>query len=73
MANSTKTVIIIGGGVIGACSTYYLSKHKGFRVILIEKTGIACAASGKAGGFLALDWYSSEFLYHHQRPIFINF
>src|SRR5256885_14039645 len=23
---------------------------------VIERTGLACAASGKAGGFLALDW-----------------
>ena len=26
------------------------------RSIVIERTGVACAASGKSGGFLALDW-----------------
>jgi len=26
------------------------------KVTVVEKTEIACAASGKAGGFLALDW-----------------
>lgn len=53
----TQHVIIIGGGVMGACSAYYLSKDSSIRITLIEKTDIACAASGKAGGFLALDWY----------------
>ncbi|NJM34089.1 MAG: hypothetical protein HC850_04515 [Rhodomicrobium sp.] len=24
--------------------------------VIIERTGVACAASGKSGGFLALDW-----------------
>jgi len=23
---------------------------------VVERTGVACAASGKSGGFLALDW-----------------
>lgn len=50
-----KKVVVCGGGVIGVCTAYYLSK-KGAAVTLIEKSSIACAASGKAGGFLALDW-----------------
>lgn len=50
-----KKVVVCGGGVIGVCAAYYLSK-KGSAVTLIEKSSIACAASGKAGGFLALDW-----------------
>jgi glycine/D-amino acid oxidase-like deaminating enzyme len=41
---------------MGACSAYYLSKYDSCTVTLIEKTDIACAASGKSGGFLALDW-----------------
>lgn len=48
-------VIVCGGGVIGCCTAYYLGKL-GAKVTLVEKTEIACAASGKAGGFLALDW-----------------
>lgn len=50
-----KKVVVCGGGVIGVCAAYYLSK-KGAAVTLIEKSSIACAASGKAGGFLAYDW-----------------
>jgi glycine/D-amino acid oxidase-like deaminating enzyme len=48
-------VLICGGGVIGAAVAYFLSR-RGVRAIVIEREGIACAASGKSGGFLALDW-----------------
>ncbi|MEM7043844.1 MAG: FAD-dependent oxidoreductase, partial [Pseudomonadota bacterium] len=48
-------VAICGGGVIGACLAYYLSLE-GADVLLIERHEIAGAASGKSGGFLALDW-----------------
>jgi glycine/D-amino acid oxidase-like deaminating enzyme len=48
-------VVICGGGVIGASIAYFLSR-RGVRPIVVERTGIACAASGKSGGFLALDW-----------------
>src|SRR5712675_2944103 len=48
-------VLICGGGVIGASIAYFLS-CRGVDVTVIERTGVACAASGKSGGFLALDW-----------------
>jgi glycine/D-amino acid oxidase-like deaminating enzyme len=48
-------VLICGGGVIGATTAYFLS-CRGVKATVIERTGLACAASGKAGGFLALDW-----------------
>ncbi len=48
-------VIIVGGGVIGTSIAYRLAS-RGATVTLIERCGIACAASGKSGGFLALDW-----------------
>lgn len=50
-----KRVAVCGGGVIGVCTAYFLAK-KGAAVTLIEKSSVACAASGKSGGFLALDW-----------------
>lgn len=53
--NPPKRVVVCGGGVIGVCTAYFLAK-KGAAVTLIEKSEVACAASGKAGGFLALDW-----------------
>lgn len=48
-------VVICGGGVIGACIAYFLSQRQ-VEGVVVERTGIACAASGKSGGFLALDW-----------------
>jgi glycine/D-amino acid oxidase-like deaminating enzyme len=48
-------VVICGGGVIGACTAYFLSQRR-VEAVVVERTGIACAASGKSGGFLALDW-----------------
>ncbi len=48
-------VVICGGGVIGASIAYFLSR-RGVSVTVVERTGVACAASGKSGGFLALDW-----------------
>jgi glycine/D-amino acid oxidase-like deaminating enzyme len=48
-------VLICGGGVIGASVACFLSR-RGVRATVIERTGLACAASGKSGGFLAFDW-----------------
>ena len=48
-------VLICGGGVIGASIAYFLSR-RGIRATVVERTGLACAASGKAGGFLASEW-----------------
>ncbi|HEX3861929.1 MAG TPA: FAD-dependent oxidoreductase [Stellaceae bacterium] len=48
-------VLICGGGVIGASIAYFLS-CRGVEATVIERTGIACAASGKSGGFLAAEW-----------------
>ena len=48
-------VLICGGGVIGAAIAFFLS-CRGVKATVIERTGLACAASGKSGGFLARDW-----------------
>jgi len=48
-------VVICGAGAIGACAAYFLSR-RGIDVTVVERTEVAAAASGKAGGFLALDW-----------------
>src|SRR5215831_18752479 len=55
VGSSRMHVLICGGGVIGASIAYFLSR-RGVRTTVIESTGLACAASGKSGGFLALDW-----------------
>ena len=48
-------VVICGAGVIGAAIAYYLSL-RGVTATVVECCDIACAASGKSAGFLALDW-----------------
>ena len=48
-------VLVCGGGAIG-CSIAYFLARRGVKVTVIESTGVACAASGKSGGFLARDW-----------------
>jgi glycine/D-amino acid oxidase-like deaminating enzyme len=48
-------VLICGGGAIGCSIACFLSR-RGIKATLVESTGVACAASGKSGGFLARDW-----------------
>jgi glycine/D-amino acid oxidase-like deaminating enzyme len=48
-------VVVCGGGAIG-CSVAYFLARRGIKTTVVESTGIACAASGKSGGFLARDW-----------------
>ena len=50
-----RHVIVCGAGVIGASVAYFLA-CRGVSVTVVERSGVACAASGKSGGFLALDW-----------------
>jgi len=40
---------------VGASAAYFLAR-RGVRVTLVDRSGVACAASGKSGGFLAFDW-----------------
>jgi glycine/D-amino acid oxidase-like deaminating enzyme len=53
--NSPRRVIVCGAGAIGASVAYFLSRRAVF-VTVVERSAVACAASGKSGGFLALDW-----------------
>jgi glycine/D-amino acid oxidase-like deaminating enzyme len=50
-----KRIVICGGGAIGAAIAYFLAR-RGAVPIVIERHAVAGAASGKSGGFLALDW-----------------
>lgn len=49
--HSKQDVVIIGGGVIGVCSAYYLAQ-KGIQVTLIEKGEIASGCSYGNGGLI---------------------
>src|SRR5205085_11636555 len=48
-------VVVCGAGVIGAAVAHFLSL-RGARVTVVDRTGVACAASGASGGLIALDW-----------------
>ena len=50
-----RRIVICGGGAIGAATAYFLSR-RGAEPIVIERHAVAGSASGKSGGFLALDW-----------------
>ncbi|KAL2260926.1 hypothetical protein VTK26DRAFT_4947 [Humicola hyalothermophila] len=58
-AQPRRHIVIVGGGIIGCTTAYYLTRHPKFNpalhtVTLLEATAIAAGASGKAGGLLAL-------------------
>ena len=53
-------IVVCGGGIIGVALAYYLSelsaRDKRYVIKVVERESVACHSSGKAGGFLALDW-----------------
>jgi glycine/D-amino acid oxidase-like deaminating enzyme len=55
-----STTFILGAGIIGTSTAYYLSKHQSPSTIhLVEVSPeLFASASGFAGGFLAKDWFS---------------
>ncbi|KAI6353979.1 hypothetical protein MCOR25_008800 [Pyricularia grisea] len=59
MDSRPRHIVIIGGGVIGCTTAYFLTRHKKYdpaihKITIIEAAGIASSASGKAGGLLGL-------------------
>jgi glycine/D-amino acid oxidase-like deaminating enzyme len=48
-------IAICGGGAIGAAIAYFAGR-RGAQPVVIERHAVGGAASGKSGGFLALDW-----------------
>ncbi len=49
MSANTADIVIIGGGIVGCATAYYLAQ-RGARVILLEKDDIAQEASGRNRG-----------------------
>src|SRR4051812_44915764 len=54
-------VVICGAGVIGVCTAYFLAR-RGVDATVVERCEVASSTSGKAGGFLALDWCAGSAL-----------
>lgn len=61
-AQEGPKIVIVGGGIIGCTTAYYLSRQAGYRITLLEasKNGVAQGASGKAGGLVAKWAYPKE-------------
>ena len=47
----SKSIIIIGGGIIGLCSAYYLQKE-GYKVTVIDKSDFSSGASYINAGYI---------------------
>lgn len=62
--SASQKIVIIGGGIMGVCTAYYLTRQPEFEqgkvtIQLIEENEeIASGASGMAAGFMAKDWHS---------------
>jgi glycine/D-amino acid oxidase-like deaminating enzyme len=54
-----QSTVILGAGIIGVSTAYYLSQSvPGSSIHLIDTSPeFFASASGKAGGFLAADWF----------------
>ena len=50
---SEVDVVVIGGGIIGAAATYFMSKQ-GYKVALIEKGLVGCEQSSRNWGWVRL-------------------
>lgn len=65
MSEATRNIVIVGGGIIGCTTAYYLTRHAGFSaettsITVLEASSVAGGASGKAGGLIAKWAYPSE-------------
>lgn len=67
MSTQPKNIVIVGAGIIGCTTAYYLSRHPAFTsgnntITIIEASqhGPAQGASGKAGGLVAKWAYPKE-------------
>ncbi|KAM0714430.1 hypothetical protein Q7P37_010217 [Cladosporium fusiforme] len=60
-ASETSSTVIVGAGIIGCATAYYLSQSghtKPDTIHLVEASEeLFASASGKAGGFLTADWF----------------
>ncbi|KPM45388.1 hypothetical protein AK830_g1193 [Neonectria ditissima] len=56
------STVILGSGIIGVSTAYYLSQHQpGSTIHLVDSSPeLFASASGYAGGFLARDWFPAS-------------
>ena len=56
VARDKPVVAIAGGGLWGCACAYFCQRTSHCDVVIVERSRVASAASGKGGGFLARDW-----------------
>ncbi|SPJ73228.1 related to FAD dependent oxidoreductase superfamily [Fusarium torulosum] len=56
------STVIVGSGIIGIATAYYLSEHQpGSSIHLVDSSAeLFASASGYAGGFIARDWFHAD-------------
>lgn len=50
--NGTADVVVVGGGVMGCSTAYFLAAEHGIRSVIVERDAVASGASGGAAGEL---------------------
>lgn len=78
-SNEPHNIVIVGGGIIGCTTAYYISCHPEFTssttVTILEASahGAAQGASGKAGGLVAKWAYPRELVDVSFREVYCSF
>jgi glycine/D-amino acid oxidase-like deaminating enzyme len=62
LLNPMASTVIVGSGIIGIATAYYLSEHQpGSSIHLVDSSAeLFASASGYAGGFLARNWFHAD-------------
>lgn len=67
-------VVIIGGGIMGACAAWHVAQRRAGRVLLLERGTLASGATGKTGALLRQHYTNRQeaLLAHHSLQVFRN-
>lgn len=58
-AERAPRLVVLGGGIIGVSTAFNVRRQHDMGkldIVIVDRLGVAKAASGRAGGFLAKDW-----------------
>lgn len=56
MSNNTAEVVIVGGGIIGCATAYYLAKLGVTDIVVVEKDFFASGSTGRCGAGVRQQW-----------------